>query len=90
MKITILKKGASGVNFFVTSFDWAMKEDFTEIRDKEWQLVKTTAEDIMANERLSTKSKILLSAVAGAAIQYLIDRKQWAETNRLWITIRED
>ena len=89
MKITILKKAASGVNFLVASFDWAMKEDFTEIRNKEWQLVKTTAEDIMANERLSTKSKILLSAVAGAAIQYLIDRKQWSETNRLWITIRE-
>lgn len=90
MRVTIIRKASSGVNFLEGGFNWDMTEDFTELRNlnKEWQLTKTTAKAIEATN-LTTHSKILLSAVAGAAIQYLIDNKKWTDVNRLYMTIRE-
>lgn len=53
---------------------WDAEEDFSElINYRPISINDTTAEKIEALEGLSLRSKILLSAVAGAAIQYLLD-----------------
>lgn len=53
---------------------WGADEDFEElIKFKAIPISETTAEKIECLEGLSIRSKILLSAVAGAAIQYLMD-----------------
>lgn len=54
---------------------WAVDEDFNElIKYGPISINQTTAEKIEGLEGLSLRSKILLSAVAGAAIQYLMDK----------------
>lgn len=54
--------------------EWAVDEDFDElIKFGEIPINDTTAEKIESLEGLSLRSKILLSAMAGAAIQYLLD-----------------
>lgn len=54
--------------------EWAVEEDFNElINYRPVSINDTTAEKIEALEGLSIRSKILLSAMAGAAIQYLLD-----------------
>lgn len=58
----------------IAKFQWDATEDFTELRQFGCiQLIRTKAVDILAIDVLSETSKILLSAVAGAAWQYLID-----------------
>lgn len=53
---------------------WAATEDFNElIKFQPITINDTTAERIESLEGLSLRSKLLLSAVAGAAIQYLLD-----------------
>ena len=53
---------------------WLENEDFDElIKFGSIKINETTAEAIEGLEGLSLRSKILLSAVAGAAIQYLLD-----------------
>lgn len=53
---------------------WGADEDFEElIKFKPIHINETTADKIEGLEGLSLRSKILLSAVAGAAIQYLMD-----------------
>jgi hypothetical protein len=53
---------------------WAADEDFNElIKFPAIEINNTTAERIESLDGLSIRSKILLSAVAGAAIQYLLD-----------------
>ena len=53
---------------------WAITEDFDELIDfGPIAINETTAEKIEGLEGLSLRSKILFSAVAGAAIQYLLD-----------------
>ena len=53
---------------------WAADEDFEElIKFPAITINNTTAEKIEDLDGLSLRSKILLSAVAGAAIQYLLD-----------------
>lgn len=53
---------------------WAVDEDFDElIKYRPISISETTAEKIEALEGLSIRSRILLSAVAGAVIQYLLD-----------------
>ena len=62
-----------GFNVF-HEIEWAADEDFSElIKLKPITINESTAESIEALEGLSLRSKILLSAVAGAAIQYLLD-----------------
>lgn len=51
---------------------WKIDEDFSEISNHGYNLNETTAWCI-ENMNLSLRSKILLSAVAGAVIQHLID-----------------
>lgn len=53
---------------------WAITENFDElIKFGSIKINETDAENIEIIEGLSLRSKILLSAVAGAAIQYLLD-----------------
>lgn len=53
---------------------WAVEEDFTELKEYgPVYLTRTKAVDIEAMSGLSLTSKILLSAVAGAAWQHIFD-----------------
>jgi hypothetical protein len=62
-----------GFNIF-HEIPWAADEDFSElISMKPISINDSDAEKIEGLEGLSIRSKILLSAVAGAAIQYLLD-----------------
>lgn len=63
---------------------WAVEEDFSELKAYgPVYLTKTKAVDIEAMCGLSTRSKILLSAVAGAAWQHIFDVTDF---NRSWYT----
>ena len=53
--------------------EWALSEHFHELKGKEFILNKMAAEQIETIDNLSSIAKILLSAVAGAVIQHLID-----------------
>lgn len=54
---------------------WLAVEDFDElIKFGSIRINDTTAEKIEALDGLSIRGKILLSAITGAAIQYLIDK----------------
>ena len=58
-------------------FLWEVDEDFSEIENIWLKLRKTSAEAIDGLSSLSVRSKILLSAVAGAVFQYLIDNGRY-------------
>ena len=53
--------------------EWALSEYFGELKGKKFMLNKMAAKQIIMINNLSDTAKILLSAVAGAVIQYLID-----------------
>ncbi len=53
--------------------EWALSEYFRELKGKKFILNKMAAEQIEMINNLSDTAKILLSAVAGAVIQHLID-----------------
>ena len=53
--------------------EWALSEYFGELKGKKFMLNKMAAEQIEMINNLSNTAKILLSAVAGAVIQHLID-----------------
>ena len=53
--------------------EWALSEYFGELKGKKFMLNKMAAEQIEMINNLSDTAKILLSAVAGAVIQNLID-----------------
>lgn len=53
--------------------EWALSEYFDEIKGMKYMLNEVAAEQISQITNLSDTAKILLSAVAGAVIQYLID-----------------
>lgn len=52
---------------------WAIAEQFKELEGRIFNLSKMDALQIEKMDNLSTAAKILLSAVAGAVIQHLID-----------------
>lgn len=53
---------------------WCLEEDFNGlIKHDPFKLSETTVNDIEKMSELSMHDKIMLSAAAGAAIQYLID-----------------
>ena len=52
---------------------WALSEYFDELKGMKFMLNEVAADQIIKNDNLSEVAKILLSAVAGAVIQYLID-----------------
>ena len=53
--------------------EWAISEYFDELKGKKFMLNSVAADQIIKISDLSETAKILLSAVAGAVIQYLID-----------------
>lgn len=53
--------------------NWALSEYFGELKGKKFMLNSVSADQIVKINDLSDTAKILLSAVAGAVIQYLID-----------------
>ena len=53
--------------------EWALSEHFDEIKGMKFMLNEVAADQIVKLNNLSEVAKILLSAVAGAAIQYLMD-----------------
>lgn len=53
---------------------WILEEDFDNlIKHRPFKLSETSATDILAMSDLTPRDKLLLSAAAGAAIQFLID-----------------
>lgn len=57
----------------IYQIEWALSEYFGELKGKKFMLNKMAAEQIERINNLSDTAKILLSAVAGAVIQHLID-----------------
>lgn len=55
--------------------EWALSEYFDELKGMKFMLNKVAADQIVMINNLSETAKILLSAVAGAVIQHLIDNK---------------
>lgn len=53
--------------------EWALSEHFDELRGMRFMLNNVAADQIVKIGNLSETAKILLSAVAGAVIQHLID-----------------
>ena len=53
--------------------EWALSEHFDELKGMKFMLNEVAADQIVKLNNLSEVAKILLSAVAGAAIQYLMD-----------------
>ena len=53
--------------------EWALSEYFDELKGMKFMLNEVAADQIIKINNLSETAKILLSAVAGAVIQYLID-----------------
>ena len=53
--------------------EWALSEYFDELKGMKCMLNEVAADQIVKIDNLSDTAKILLSAVAGAVIQYLID-----------------
>ena len=53
--------------------EWALSEYFDELKGMKFNLNEVAADQIIKMKDLSETAKILLSAVAGAVIQYLID-----------------
>ena len=53
--------------------EWAISEHFDELRGKKFMINEMAADQIVNINNMSETAKILLSAVAGAVIQYLMD-----------------
>ena len=53
--------------------EWALSEHFDELKGMKFMLNEVAADQIIKINNLSEIAKILLSAVAGAVIQHLID-----------------
>ena len=53
--------------------EWALSEYFGELKGMKFMLNKMAADQIVTLNNLSEVAKILLSAVAGAVVQHLID-----------------
>lgn len=53
--------------------EWALSEYFGELKGKKFIINEMAADQIVLINDLSDTAKILLSAVAGAVIQHLID-----------------
>ena len=55
--------------------EWNISEHFDELKERKFMLNEMAADQIVKIDDMSETAKILLSAVAGAVIQYLIDIK---------------
>ena len=56
------------------SIFWGIAEEFSELRGKTFLLNEMAAAQLAELEDISLTAKILLSAVAGAVIQHLMDK----------------
>lgn len=70
MKIIIRRNNKN-----VGIIDWVANEDFTNLINTTWEPFTLTAENLFMNINMNCIDKLLLSAIAGAVIQYLIDNK---------------
>lgn len=61
------------VNNTKSKIEWALSEYFEELKGMKFMLNSVAADQIIKLNNLSEIAKILLSAVAGAVIQHLID-----------------
>lgn len=98
--ISIGRTNKMGVFNIFYEILWISTEDFDElIKFPPIRIRDTTAEKIENLDGLSIRSKILLSAVAGAAIQFLLDNDRYIpfgmedweikvkkETDNHWLT----
>ena len=55
--------------------EWAISEFFDELKGMKFNLNEVAADQVVKIDNLSETAKILLSAVAGAVIQHLIDKE---------------
>lgn len=55
--------------------EWALSKYFDELKGMRFNCNQLAADQIIKINNLSEIAKILLSAVAGAVIQYLIDKE---------------
>ena len=69
MKINIINSNG----YLIDSINWAINEDFSELAKIRIPFNETSAADIMKMDDISDYSKILISAVAGAVIQHVIN-----------------
>ena len=53
--------------------EWSLSEHFDELKGKKYMLNEMAADQIVMMKDISETAKILLSAVAGAVIQHLLD-----------------
>lgn len=53
--------------------EWALSEFFDELKGMKFMLNEVAADQIVKINNLSQTAKVLLSAIAGAVIQYLMD-----------------
>lgn len=67
----IIKINVENENYKI---EWALSEYFEELKGRVFMLNAVSAEQIEKMSNLSITVKILLSAVAGAVIQHLIDK----------------
>lgn len=68
--VQIIKINVDGMEYQI---EWALSEYFDELKGMKCMLNEVAADQIVLINNLSEVAKILLSAVAGAVIQYLID-----------------
>ena len=70
---------------------WAASEYFEELKGREFELGRMEAVEIEKIEDLSIAGKILLSAVAGAIIQHLLDKGTYVSEvfnkGKFWIGV---
>lgn len=70
---------------------WSLEEDFEAlIKHKPFKLSETSANDILAMSDLTPRDQLLLSAAAGAAIQYLIDSDECEASGDLELAFERD
>lgn len=69
--------------------EWAASEYFGELMGEEFALGEMEATEIVKRKDLSETGRILLSAVAGAVIQHLLDEgaevKAIFEEGKMWV-----
>lgn len=77
------------VNDKMGAIYWAASEYFGELEGRRFDLGKMEATEIAKLEDLSLTAKLLLSAVAGAIIQHLLDEglaaREIFNSGRFWI-----
>lgn len=59
----------------IYKIEWSLSEYFGELKGKKYKLSQVATDQIEKINDLSITAKILLSAVAGAVIQHLIDQR---------------